>query len=60
MEVVLIKHTAKYDDCEKIIGIALNEKIANEYIEDLAIKYPYVYGKEYGSFSFETYKIIDE
>ena len=60
VEVVLIKRKSRYDDCEEIVGIATNMDVANKYIEDLADKYPYAYGKDYGTYYFEKYKLIKE
>lgn len=59
MNVVLMKYKARYEDCEEIIGIALNMEVANKHIEELATKYPYAYGKEYGTYYFEEYKVIE-
>lgn len=60
MKVVLIKRIARYDDCEEIVGIALNMDLANKYIKDLQEKYPYAYGTDYGTYYFETYDVIEE
>ena len=60
MEVILIKYKPRYDDCEEIVCIASNIKVANKYIEDLAAKYPYAYGKDYGTYYFEKYDLIKE
>ena len=60
MEVVLIRRKSRYDDCEEIVGIAINMDTANKYIENLATKYPYAYGKDYGTYYCETYNIIEE
>lgn len=59
MEVVLIKRKSRYDDCEEIVGIAINMDTANKYIKDLAAKYPYAYGEDYGTYYFEKYKVIE-
>ena len=60
MKVVLIKYKARYEDCEEIVDIASNMDIANKYIEDLQTKYPYAYGKDYGTYYFETFDVITE
>lgn len=39
MEVVLIKHTSRYDDYEETVGIAKDMDITNKYIEDLKMKW---------------------
>ena len=59
MKVVLIKYRTKYDDCEEIVGVASNMEIANRHIEDLEKKYPYAFGREYGTYYFETYQVIE-
>lgn len=60
MKVVLIKYKMRYEDCEEIIGIALNMDVANKHIEELATKYPYAYGKEYGTYYFEEHEVIKD
>lgn len=60
MEVILIKHTLRYDDYEETVGIAKDMDLANKYIEDLKTKWPYVYGDNCGRFSFEKYDVIDD
>ncbi len=60
MKVILIKYKARYDDCEEIIGIALNMDVANKYVEDLKTKYPYAYGEDYGIYFFDTQRVIEE
>jgi hypothetical protein len=60
MEVVLIRYKPRYDDCEEIIGIAISVEMAIKYVEDLASKYPYAYGKDYGTYYFEKYDLIKE
>ena len=60
MQVVLIKRKSRYEDCEEIVGVAANMDAANKYIENLAAKYPYAYGKDYGTYYFEKYDIIEE
>ena len=60
MKVILIKYRYRYDDCEEIIGVAVSMDTANKYIKDLAAKYPYAYGEDYGTYYFEEYKLIEE
>lgn len=60
MEVVLIKYKYRYEDCEETIGIAINMEVANKYVEDLKTKYPYAYGENYGTYFFDTHKVIEE
>lgn len=60
MEVVLIRRKSRYEDCEEIVGIAINMDVANKYIKDLSTKYPYAYGESYGTYYLERYKVIEE
>lgn len=59
MEMVLIEHIARYDDCKEIIGIATNMDVAKEYVEDLKKEYPHAYNDECSQFFFEKYKVIE-
>ena len=43
-------HKAKYEDMVENVDIAIGMDIALKYAEDLKIKYPYLYGDEYGVF----------
>ena len=60
MEVVFIKFKNRYEDCEEDIGVAINMDVAYKHIEELIAKYPLCYGKEYGSFHVEVFKLIEE
>ena len=60
MKVVLIKYKSRYDDCEEIVGVAINMDVANKYVEDLKTKYPYAYGEDCGIYFFDTQRVIEE
>ena len=60
MEVVLIKYKSRYDDYEDIIGIATDMEVANNHIKNLEAKYPYAFGENYGTYSFEKYIVFDK
>ena len=60
MEVVFIKFKDRYGDCEEDIGVAINMEAADKHIEELRNKYPLCYGKEYGKFYVEVFKVIED
>lgn len=60
MEVVTIRYESRYDDCEEIVGVAMNMDVAKEYVEKLKTANPYAYGEKYGTYYFETCKVIEE
>ena len=60
MEIVTIRYKSRYDDCEEIVGVAMNMDVAKEYVEKLKTANPYAYGDNYGTYYFETYKVIEE
>jgi hypothetical protein len=59
MEVVFIKFKDRYEDCTEDIGVAINMESAYKHIEELRNKYPLCYGKEYGNFHVEVFKVIE-
>ena len=59
MEVVTIRYKSRYDDCEEIVGVAMNMDVAKEYVEKLKTANPYAYGEKYGTYYFETHKVIE-
>ena len=60
MKVVLIRYESRYDDCEEIVGVAVNMNVAEKYVEELKTKYPYAYGENYGTYFFDTQRVIEE
>lgn len=59
MEVVFIKFKDRYEDCTEDIGVAINIKAANKHIDKLRTEYPLCYGREYGTFFVEVFKVIE-
>ena len=59
MDVVFIKFKNRYEDCTEDIGIAINIKTANKYIDKLIAEYPLCYGSQYGTFLCEVFKVIE-
>ena len=59
MEVVTIRYKQRYYDYEEIVGVAMNMDVAKEYVEKLKTANPYAYGEKYGTYYFETYKVIE-
>lgn len=60
MDVIFIKFIPRYDDYTEDIGVAINMKAVDKHIEELREKAPLCYGKEYGRFHVEVFKLIEE